>query len=156
MGKKIIFYCDMDDVLVDFTRGYFDLTGEDISGRHLTSKSFWSPIDKAGLPFWVNLHWTSDGKELWEYIKKYTPKLLSAPSIKDESRVGKHQWVKRELPGTQLILRSAEHKKDLATPNSILIDDRADNVEGWVGAKGIGILHVNTKDTIKQLKKLGL
>ena len=74
----------------------------------------------------------------------------------DESRVAKHDWVNKELPGTQLLLRNAKHKKDFASPTSILIDDRIDNVEGWIGAGGIGILHKNTKDTIKQLKRLKL
>jgi len=81
---------------------------------------------------------------------------LSAPSEKNESRVGKHKWVKRELPGFHLILRSPEHKKDFAAPNSILIDDREDNIDSWKKAGGIGILHKSANETIKELKKLSL
>jgi hypothetical protein len=55
-----------------------------------------------------------------------------------------------------LILRSAKHKKDFAGPNNILIDDRVDNINGWIEAGGIGILHTSAEDTIKQLNKLGL
>lgn len=149
-------YCDMDGVLTDFDGAYQELTGKDIRGQHLTDASFWSPIDKAGKMFWVDMQWKSDGKELWDYIKKYKPKLLSAPSRQDSSRIGKHEWVERELPGVPLLLRSAKHKKDFAAPDSILIDDRADNIEGWNEAGGIGILHKNAKDTIEQLKKLGV
>ena len=74
-------YCDMDGVLVNFIKGYFELTGRDITGQYHTDKRFWEPIDKAGVDFWVNLEWTPGGKELWNYIKKYNPELLSSPSI---------------------------------------------------------------------------
>jgi hypothetical protein len=146
----------MDGVLIDFDKGYLELTGHQLDGSHRTDTDFWDPINSAGYDFWVNLEWMNDGKELWNYIKKYDPSILSAPSRQDESRVAKHDWVNKELPGTQLLLRNAKHKKDFASPTSILIDDRIDNVEGWIGAGGIGILHKNTKDTIKQLKRLKL
>ena len=149
-------YCDMDGVLVDFDKGYLELTGHKLDGSHRSDVGFWDPINKAGKPFWVNLEWMSDGKRLWSYIEKYKPKLLSAPSRQDESRVGKHEWVERELPGVPLLLRSAKHKKDFAGPKNILIDDRLENVQGWIEAGGVGILHTSAEDTIKQLNKLGL
>jgi FMN phosphatase YigB (HAD superfamily) len=154
MEKKYKIYCDMDGVLVNFDKGYFDLTGKNIKGEFHHSTDFWDPINNAGKKFWVNLEWAPDGKELWSYIEKYKPKLLSAPSRQDDSRVGKHEWVERELPGVPLLLRSAKHKKDFAEPNAILIDDRLDNIEGWRERGGIGIHHISTKDTIKQLEDL--
>jgi FMN phosphatase YigB (HAD superfamily) len=149
-------FCDMDGVLVDFNKGYFKLTGHQLDGVHRTDTHFWDPINKAGYDFWINLEWMPDGKELWSYIEKYGPKLLSAPSRQPDSRIAKHDWVNRELPDVHLILRSAKHKKDFASPTSILIDDRVDNIADWVGAGGIGILHKNTEDTILQLKDLNL
>jgi hypothetical protein len=146
----------MDGVLVDFNDGYFKLTGHQLDGIHRTDTHFWDPINEAGYEFWINLEWMSDGKQLWSYIKKYTPELLSAPSRQPDSRIAKNDWVKRELPGVHLILRSAKHKKDFASPTSILIDDRVDNIADWVSAGGIGILHKNTEDTILQLKDLDL
>ena len=156
MEKKYKIYCDMDGVLVNFIKGYFDLTGRDITGTYNTDREFWLPIDEAGLDFWVNLEWKPDGKKLWYYIKKYNPELLSSPSKQNESRVGKRQWVERELPGVHLILRSAHKKQEFANPDSILIDDRDTNVEEWRNAGGIGILHTSANDTIKQLQQLNL
>lgn len=151
-------YCDMDGVLVDFERGYEELTG--MTPREADQKGspdqFWEPIDKAGASFWIKLKWMPDGKALWEYIKKYNPELLSAPSIEESSKIGKRVWVKRELPGVKLILRPASQKQQFATPNAILIDDRGKNIEQWKQAGGIGIKHTSTLDTIKQLKQLGL
>ena len=149
-------YCDMDGVLVNFIKGYYELTGRDISGQYHTDKKFWEPIDKAGVDFWLNLEWTPDGKALWDYIKKYNPELLSSPSIQNDSRVGKAKWVEKELPGVHLILRSAEKKQEFAAPNTILIDDRESNIEQWERAGGIAIFHTSTADTINQLKQLNL
>jgi hypothetical protein len=145
----------MDGVLVDFEKGYKELTGEDAS-YNTNPEEFWAPITKAGASFWIKLQWMHDGKQLWEFIKPYNPLLLSAPSREESSKIGKFTWVKRNIPGTKLILRSAERKQEFATPNSILIDDRADNIQRWKDAGGIGIVHTSAADTIQQLKKLGL
>jgi hypothetical protein len=95
----------------------------------------------------------SDGHDLWDHISKYNPTILSAPSRQNDSRVGKVDWVNRELPGVPLILRSAKHKKDFASPNSILIDDRKDNIDGWIENGGEGIVHTSAAETIKTLKE---
>ena len=154
-GKYKI-YCDMDGVLVDFDKGYEDLTGQNIRNTFVSGNDFWEPISKAGSKFWSELEWMKDGKQLWDYIKKYNPPLLSAPSREESSRIGKQEWVDANLPGVQLILRAAEKKKEFANPSSILIDDREKNIKEWEEAGGIGILHKSASDTIEKLKKLGL
>jgi phosphopantetheine adenylyltransferase len=148
-------YCDMDGVIVDFDKGYKELTGREAS-FNTPKEEFWAPIQKAGASFWIKLQWMPDGKQLWEFIKPFNPQLLSAPSRDESSKIGKFVWVKREVPGTKLILRQAERKQEFATPNSILIDDRADNIQRWKDAGGVGILHTSAADTIQQLKDLGL
>jgi len=148
-------YCDMDGVIVDFDKGYKELTGREAS-FDTPKEEFWAPIQKAGASFWIKLQWMPDGKKLWEFIKPYNPDLLSAPSRDESSKIGKFVWVKRNVPGTKLILRQAERKQEFATPNSILIDDRADNIQRWKDAGGIGIVHTSAADTIQQLKDLGL
>ena len=151
-----IIYCDMDGVLVDFEKGYYDLTGTSTKQFPKGDNSFWQPISDAGAEFWATLPWMPDGKELWNYIKGYNPELLSAPSREESSKIGKFVWVKRNIPGTKLLLKSAERKQEYATPNAILIDDRADNIQRWKDAGGVGIHHTSAENTIKQLQKLGL
>lgn len=146
-------YCDMDGVLTNFNKAYFDLTGVDITGQHFNDKNFWDPINNAGYDFWVNMEWMPDGNDLWEVISKYTPILLSAPSRNNDSRVGKFDWVQRELPGVELILRSASRKREFAAPNHILIDDRPDNIQGWIEDGGEGILHTSAAETLKILRE---
>ena len=154
---KYKIYVDMDGVLVDFDGGYEKLTG--MTTREADEKGpefFWKPISKAGAKWWITLNWMPDGKQLWDYVKKYNPELLSAPSREEASKMGKRIWVKRELPGAKLILRSADKKQEFASPTSILIDDREKNIEQWEAAGGIGILHTDAASTIKKLKELGL
>ena len=136
---------------------YFDLTCVDIGGQCLTCAVFWDPINKQGEKFWVNLEWMKDGKRLWSYIEEYYPVLLSSPSRNGYgSRKGKNSWVNRELPGVPLLLEYSSQKKKYAGPNCILIDDRDRNIEQWVSAGGIGILHKDFNTTILELEKLGL
>ena len=90
------------------------------------------------------------------YIKNYNPTLLSSPSRSNSSRMGKRIWRKRNLPSTKLVLAQAAKKQNYANPNSILIDDRESNIDQWVKAGGIGILHTDTTSTINKLKELGL
>jgi len=151
-------YCDMDGVLCDFDRRFEQFGG--ISPKEYESKygtkQFWKIINEVGEQFWSKMPWMSEGKQLWSYIKKYNPLLLSAPSSDYSSRYGKKLWAQENIPGTKLILSKRENKKDYASGKSILIDDREDNINEWRAAGGIGILYTSTGQTLNELKKLGL
>lgn len=155
---KYDFFCDMDGVIADFDERFKYFSG--MSPREYETKygkdKFWNLIDNAGVGFWTGIKWMSDGKTLWNYIKQYNPTLLSAPSRQPSSRLGKREWVNHHLPNTKLILANAQDKKNYSGKNHILIDDRSSNIQDWIQAGGIGILHTSTDNTIKQLKKLGL
>ena len=158
--KKYKIYSDMDGVLVDFENRFKRFSGgispKDYEDKYGKEK-FWNLIDKeTGVRFWVGMPWMSDGKQLWDYIKEYNPTLLSSPSRSNSSRMGKRIWRKRNLPSTKLVLAQAAKKQNYADPDSILIDDRASNVDQWIKAGGIGILHTDTASTIAKLKKLDL
>jgi len=151
-------YCDLDGVLVDFEKGYAELTNT-IPSRSFDGKaSFWEPINQAGAAWWANLDWMSDGQQLWSYIKKYKPNILSAPSWDPSSKVGKEAWVKMHLKNdyNKLYLYSRANKQLFSEPNRILIDDMKQTIDEWNAKGGIGIFHTSAEDTIKQLKKLGL
>jgi len=153
-------YCDMDGVLCDFDNQFIDsnpehLTPSEYISKYSTSK-FWKIIGSYKEKFWSEMEWMPDGKQLWEYISKYNPTLLSAPSYEASSRFGKRLWVDKNLSGTKLILAAADKKQNYSKPNRILIDDKESNIEQWRSQGGIGILHKNTADTIKQLQQYGL
>lgn len=152
-------YSDMDGVITDFD-SQFEKLSDGISPSEYEKKNgketFWKLIRDKGVGFWVGMPWMSDGLEYWNYIEQYNPTLLSAPSKDKSSRLGKHLWVKNNIPGTKLVLAYAQDKQKYAAPNHILIDDRLSNIEQWRSQGGIGILHTSAANTIQQLKELGL
>ena len=162
--QQYTIYCDMDGVLVDFDKGYKALTGKETTHVDVQGKNeFWGTF-RNGLEgrkmsekdYWANLQWMPDGKDLWNHIKQYKPTLLSAPSRDPQSRWGKRIWVKKNIPGTPLILAYAESKKNYANKTAILIDDRISNINDWNAAGGIGILHTSTETTLEKLSKYGI
>ena len=162
---KYTIFCDMDGVLVDFDKGYKDLTGKDTKHHDVQDKNeFWRLLDKSleekGLEeydYWVNLPWMPDGKLLWNYISPYKPYILTAPSLDPGSKIAKREWVERELPEAKNVyFRRAQLKPNFSGKNRILIDDREDTIESWIAQGGIGIHHTSAANTIEQLKNLGL
>lgn len=151
-------YCDMDGVLVDFEKGYTELTNTTPSKSFDGKAEFWEPINKAGAEWWANLDWMSDGQTLWSYIKKYKPYILSAPSWDPSSRVGKEAWCRMNIPNQykKLLLYPRNQKQLFAAEDKILIDDMEQTINEWNKSGGIGILHTSATNTIKQLKKLKL
>jgi hypothetical protein len=158
--QKYKVFCDMDGVICDFDKRFEQFSGG-IPPRDYEEKygkqAFWDLIDnQTGVKFWVGIPWMPNGRQLWDHIKQYKPILLSAPSRSNESRLGKRLWVKNNVPGTRLILASAENKQNYADPKSILIDDRPSNIDQWRSKGGIGILFVSTEQTLKELSEYGL
>ena len=161
-------YVDMDGVLTDFERRFEQFAGvtpnEFIDqktiefGKKKAEEQFWDLIDKQiGVRFWVGMPWMPQGEKLWKYIKKFKPIILYSPSRDESSRIGKGLWVKRNIPGTPLKLAyKADGKARYASPTSILIDDRDDNIERWKSSGGIGIKFISADQVINDLEKIGL
>jgi 5'(3')-deoxyribonucleotidase len=143
-------YIDLDQTLTDFDKQLSDLLGY-LPKKEL-SPGIWNKINKAGKKFWSTMHWLEDSRKLWDNIKKHDPTILSSPSEHPSSIEGKKEWLKRELPGIPYIISSKKEKH--ADSESILIDDRENNIKKWKEAGGIGILHKNAEDTIKELDKI--
>ena len=133
--------------------------------------SMWRLIGQEGIEWWSEMDWMPDGKVLWDYIKKYDPIILSAPSRDPASAKGKMIWINRELGFNQpsatvspknhrwdedskVILNSQKYMFNKRYENSILIDDTPNQVDNWVNNGGIGILHTSANDTIFKLEEI--
>jgi hypothetical protein len=121
------------------------------------SEAFWNVVKHGGIEFWSDMSWNPGGKKLWNYISKYSPNILTAPSkrVYDDCVAGKKKWIKR-LGSPKILIRSKDRKKEFAKPNHILIDDLKSNISDWNSSGGIGIHHKKTSTTLAQLKELGL
>lgn len=133
--------------------------------------AFWSAAEKAGEKFWSEMPWMPDGQELWNYVQKYNPTILSAPSRDPSCITGKIKWLKNnvKLPnydvqtkgkhgwdGHSKIILNSDKYRYCSGPNDILIDDTPKKIDKWLNAGGIGILHKSAAETIAKLKELGL
>ena len=159
-------YCDLDGVLSDFDKNIQDgflrefnkengtnikdgFEFEDEYGRD----EFWRNVNDLGMEFWTEMPWMKDGKKLWDFINQFeNTEILTKPSMQKICKEGKMIWCKRELGDVKVNVENKKYK--FAKPNHILIDDLEKNIEPWIEAGGIGILHKNAEDTIKKLKEL--
>jgi phosphopantetheine adenylyltransferase len=160
-------YLDMDGVLADFDqrfRGLADMEPKEFEEKY-GKNAFWNFIDEEHkIKFWVGIPIMPGAKELVDYVRPYDYEILSAPSMKKQSRLGKILWVKNhtaDVFGSKPIINFKQAKeKHLVKPElsqfDILVDDRADTIDRWNAAGGTGILYTSAGQTINTLKKLGL
>lgn len=150
----------MDGVLCDFEQRYFELFNE-TPGSTRDRKNFtpnWKTFVK-GENF-STLQWYPGGKELLSFIRKYPidVEILSSSGgekYHGEVTVQKIKWLRDNgIEYKANIVPGRKHKKDYVTPETILIDDTPDVIEGFNKAGGHGILHKDVEKTKEMLKKL--
>lgn len=157
----------MDGVLSDFQSKMTEITGEPHDeSRYETDpqykKRMWKAVEtytKDGGEVWYELDLMPDAMQLWKYVKKYDPVILSAtgkPIYKAEGQ--KKRWMREKIDPNATVhtVQAAADKHKFAGPNHVLIDDKEKALGPWRNAGGIGILHTSAANTINQLKKLGL
>jgi hypothetical protein len=107
--------------------------------------------------FWAQLDWMPDGKDLWSYIQKYNPTIISGPQGPN-SKTGKMEWCRRELGlgKDKVILTHTKHEAIREVQKegkvALLIDDMPKYVVPWQNAGGIAIFHKSAQVSIDELK----
>lgn len=154
---KYDLYVDLDGVLADFEQGIFNLTGlwPEKYDKHPFA---YVKQMKAEVGFFENLPKMTDADYLWNHVKRYKPKILSAHGGQlDTAEEEKRAWVKRNFGDVEVILVEKGHDKPFAVPDiqrSLLIDDRSKTINPWIKEGGIGILHTSAENSIWQHKRL--
>lgn len=154
-------FCDMDGVLADFDRGYAIVMGREITPRDYHkdwSQDDWEALHKAAPTFFRDLPLMPDASELWTYISPHSPTILTGvPKELNGTDVQKKAWSAAHFGPTQPIICCRSKEKALhCRPGDIIIDDWGKYRHLWERAGGIWILHTSAKDSIEQLKELGL
>ena len=156
MGINIV-YCDLDGVLVDFLSGLHKAL--DVPHQYDPypyEKNKWDILDDGDLTFkavndacttdfWQNLDWMHDGydilKLILQYFKPEQIYLLTTPMPNPGSATGKTLWVEKRLPKYKKRLIITQASKSLfAKPDTLLIDDKTENVDDFIEAGGYGLL----------------
>lgn len=144
-------FLDMDGVLVDFRRGVCEVFGRDDPSTNWEFWENWEGVTtndvnaKCHNYFWKYLDWTYDGPEIEQAIRdKFNNEnvyLLTTPMLNTGSGTGKLQWIKWHMPWVySRTIISYAPKSLLAGPDTLLIDDKDENIAEFVAAGGRGIL----------------
>ena len=160
-------YLDMDGVVADFDKRFEDLSGmipQAYVNKYGLDK-FWDLIDeKHKVAFWRGIELMPGANKLVNFVSQYPYEMLTAPSVKKQSVIGKSLWV-RDKVGTlypsqpKVTYKKAKEKhkvKSNLSKYDILIDDKASTINNWDNAGGTAILYQSADQVINDLKKLGL
>lgn len=156
INSKYKIYLDMDGVIADWKGQFkkkFGYPVEIFDGRFGKEKR--QKLVQQNSPlFYENMPWTKDGKILFNFLKQFPTEILSH-STDDQCKQGKQTWLQnKNINLTQHLVDNRQDKAKYAAKDTILIDDREDNIAEFQNAGGIGILHKNSTDTINKLKEI--
>lgn len=114
------------------------------------------------LAFWRGIPAFDGAADFYEELRRLSPgntRFLSSPSGDVDAFTAKPAWVQGFLPKRgkfslkDIIVCRGKDKDLIAAASNILIDDNKEQVEAWVKAGGIGILHEGDfAATLKQVK----
>jgi 5'(3')-deoxyribonucleotidase len=156
--KKI--YLDVDGVFANFEEMVSDHFGTPF--KQVDVDKMWDFIHdrlKNKQPVFSELNKMPDADALMKYVKGYDIEFLTSAGDRHtpEAVRQKKAWLKKNYPGIKVnTVPTSKEKARWAEPAAVLIDDRTKSINPWVAAGGIGILHKDTRNTIKKLKELGL
>lgn len=145
-------FLDLDGVMADFDKRYFDLFGEHPHDR--TDAGMWKNIDSEKY-FFRHMPLMTGAKKFFDQLHgdcNIDLSILTACPRSNyyEVAVQKRQWVHEHLSADVRVLPVMGGKNKclfMENPGDILIDDHQKNIGAWVELDGIGILHRNFNQT---------
>lgn len=159
-------FLDMDGVMVDFLgglhraldvpydvrdypyeKGKWNMLCDIRQGFEQIPSTFEQCNNACTSDFWANLEWMLDGNEIFQMVwEKFDPEniyLLTTCMPNPGSAPGKLRWLNKHISSfvpRAIILGSGVPKGSFAKPDTLLIDDKDENVEEFAAAGGYGIL----------------
>ena len=161
MSKVRQIFLDMDGVLADFQTTCSEMLGlkiwntaeghklYDLNKRELTAKHMFRRLNP--LP---------DAWKLVDYCLNsgIHTEILTAAGTVNRTLVIKDKidWVREHIHPSWIVIPTfkGSQKAAFAHKKAVLIDDYQENIDSWVEAGGIGILHKTADQTIKELNEI--
>jgi len=152
---------DLDGVHADFYGRAAQLLGKPY--KRTPPAEAWSVLETVPHLF-RDLEPLQDGQILWRALQScgLPQEVLTAmpqpTGLLTTVDADKREWVVQNLSGTAPVTTVAHGaaKALYAAPGRVLIDDLQRNIDLWIAAGGIGILHVSADDTLQQLEAIGV
>lgn len=150
-------YLDCDGVLADFEAGALAVLGmkaQDFQGLH-GKGAFWKKLANTK-DFYAGLMLLPDALELVKAVEHLDPIILTGVPVGQWAGPQKEAWGKQHFPHLRLITTTARDKSKYCEPGDVLVDDREQYAADWEAAGGHFILHTSARESLAQLRKLGL
>ena len=150
-------FLDCDGVLANFVQGATNLLGmhpsvfEDKYGE----AEMWNRIE-AYHDFFGELEPLPDSYELFDAVKHLNPVILTGRPRGEWAIEQKLKFRDKYYPGTEMIVCRSRDKIKYAKPGDVIVDDWKKWQHLWERGGGIWVLHKNAKDSIRQLKDIGV
>lgn len=153
-------YVDQDDVLAEFYGTAGAILGAPF--QSLSPAVRWGRLERVERLF-RHLPVRPDALELWHGLEgRGNRSILTAmprpTGLLHTAAADKLDWAREHITPTApvIVAESGLAKAAWARPGAILIDNLQRNIDAWVAAGGIGIVHTSAANTLAQLDALGL
>ena len=156
MNEKYTIFLDMDQVLSNFDKRFFEMFGVNVS-KSTIERCFETFIDSKEFE---NLEMMSGADVLLNFVLEnfknvYILSSTSRPEYFSSIASQKINWLnKHGINIPCIFVPNSETKRLYASRYSVLVDDFNVNCSEWSDCCGISILHTDVERTIKSLKKL--
>lgn len=177
-------FLDLDDTIADFIGGLHKALGVSYEySNYLYKKGDWNILGHqivlndelvtyeqcdacCNMAFWIDLDWMHDGHDILRAVfDKFSVGqiyLLTTPMPNLKSASGKMIWIHNQIPAypkRTIITQAPKHL--LARPDTLLIDDKDENVDGFREAGGKALLvprpwnraHLQANRTVEVVKE---
>lgn len=161
-------YLDIDDTLTNYSERLKSMIIDDPETGEKRPIKASDTVDN--LEFWSSAKWLHGAEEMVNFIKdnfdkveilSAVPELSKAKQAETGERfwnapiLGKEDWLKHNVGDIKTNwVRSGSQKAAFARPNTVLIDDKPENIRAFQKAGGIGILYDNPSNVVAQLQDL--
>jgi hypothetical protein len=158
--KMAQLFLDCDGVLADFDKRAYEIVGmnprefEDRAG----AGALWDRIFDTS-DFFFSLDPMPDAYELVDAVRHLKPIILTGAPENGRGLLAQSQkfrWRDKYFPELDMIVCKSRDKIKHAKPGDVIVDDWEKWRHFWVEGGGIWVLHTSAKNSIEELKVLGV
>jgi hypothetical protein len=150
-------FVDCDGVLADFDRGALSVLG-------MAAKDYDEKFGKGAIwlrlrnqpKFFETLYLMEGATELFAAVQHLKPTILTGLPPGSWAEPQKRAWAGRHFPGLTLIATRPADKHAHCRRGDVLVEDSDKHRGLWEAKGGLFIHHRNTRDTLTELRRVGV